>query len=174
MRIESHIDSLIIRRFKAFSEMSLSEFGAFNVLMGANDTGKTSLLEALFLLTGLSNSQLPIVVQNHRHLAVQDSQAFSYLFHKLNVRSPVEMSARSKGLGETRLLKIHARHLGKNALLSGKKGRSSGNGGTSEYFQVEGDSDKQFLQCLIQHMALQSIQVMSIGGGISAIQKVAP
>lgn len=42
-----HIQSLIVRNFRHFDELSLENLGKFNLIVGDNNVGKTSLLEAL-------------------------------------------------------------------------------------------------------------------------------
>ena len=46
------IDSLTLRNFKCFSEGHLDMHPEFNVLLGINGTGKTSILEALRVAIG--------------------------------------------------------------------------------------------------------------------------
>ena len=46
------IDSLTLRNFKCFSELHLDMHPEFNVLLGINGTGKTSILEALRVAIG--------------------------------------------------------------------------------------------------------------------------
>jgi predicted ATP-dependent endonuclease of OLD family len=43
------IDSLQIKNFRCFRELSVSDFGTVNVVVGDNGSGKTALLEAIFL-----------------------------------------------------------------------------------------------------------------------------
>ncbi|MCY3839150.1 MAG: AAA family ATPase [Gammaproteobacteria bacterium] len=102
-----HLDGLSVRGFKALADVELHPLGAFNVFLGANDVGKTSVLEAVFLLTGISNLQLPISVQNHRKYLVQSFDDLSYFFHDLNVDAPIELVGQVDG-GETRRLSITA------------------------------------------------------------------
>ena len=42
-----HLDELIVHRFRGLRDVSLTDLGGVNLLVGANDSGKTSLLEAL-------------------------------------------------------------------------------------------------------------------------------
>lgn len=63
--------TLSVRHFKGLETIDLEGLGSFNVLVGANDVGKTTVLEALFFLTGLSNLQLPVAIQNRRNLLQQ-------------------------------------------------------------------------------------------------------
>ena len=45
------ISSINIKGFRGFSRFEMSDLGRVNLLVGANNSGKTSLLEALYLLT---------------------------------------------------------------------------------------------------------------------------
>jgi energy-coupling factor transporter ATP-binding protein EcfA2 len=42
-----HLDELIVHRFRGLRDVSLSDLGGINLLVGGNDSGKSSLLEAL-------------------------------------------------------------------------------------------------------------------------------
>ena len=111
MNTRRRFDSLRIRRFRGLADISLDGLGAFNLLLGANDVGKTSVLETIFLLTGLSNVGLPIQVQNNREYDVLSFEDLSFLFHDLDTDSSIELSGtlRNKnGENEARRLQISA------------------------------------------------------------------
>lgn len=97
MTIPHAFDSLRIRQFKGMADVNLDDLGAFNLLLGANDVGKTSVLEAAFLLTGLSNMELPIRVQHNRQYPVSSFEGLSYLFHDLNTNSAIKLSGSLHG-----------------------------------------------------------------------------
>lgn len=46
------IDRLLVKNFKGFAELELELSPHFNLLIGDNGTGKTSILEALLVATG--------------------------------------------------------------------------------------------------------------------------
>lgn len=46
------IDSLTIKNFKCFENISLDDLGRINVVVGDNGVGKTALLEAIYLVSG--------------------------------------------------------------------------------------------------------------------------
>ena len=100
------LDELSVKNFKGFSNGDFKELGAFNLFVGANDIGKTSILEAIFLLSGISNLDLLIRIQNHRRILVQSFDDLSYLFHNLDLSTPIELIAKSGILRQKRELKI--------------------------------------------------------------------
>ncbi len=108
MRNTPILDELSVKNFKGFANVDLDKLGVFNLFVGANDIGKTSILEAIFLLTGISNLDLPIAIQNHRRLLVQSFDDLSYLFHDLDIDIPIELNAKSSMLRQRRKLKITA------------------------------------------------------------------
>ncbi|MDE2835580.1 MAG: AAA family ATPase [Bacteroidota bacterium] len=98
--------SLRIRQYKGLEDVSLDEAGSFNLLVGANDVGKTSVLEAIFLLTGLSNIRLPGVAQAMRELDPESFGVIESIFRNLDTDSTIEISASMRDCDEFRDLKI--------------------------------------------------------------------
>ena len=90
-------DRVEIRRFRGLSELDLDGLGRFNVLLGANDVGRTSVLEALFLLTGFANPGLPLQLQRGRHLPFRKPADLEALFHQLDPDRPIDLVAHSAG-----------------------------------------------------------------------------
>ena len=106
MRDPQHLETVAIRRFRGLSTLDLEGLGAFNVFLGANDVGKTSVLEAIFLLSGVDNLQLPVMAQNLRQYLVSDFGQLSPLFHEFDIDSGVKLTARASQ--ERRTLTISA------------------------------------------------------------------
>ena len=52
--------NLRIRNFRAFGDLEIPRLGRINLVTGKNNSGKTSLLEALFLLCGAGNPQVAL------------------------------------------------------------------------------------------------------------------
>lgn len=55
---EDHIRSLRIQNFKCFEDFTMENIGQFNLIVGANNSGKTSLLEALLIASGKGGDYL--------------------------------------------------------------------------------------------------------------------
>ena len=103
-----HLDRVEIRRFRGLSQLDLDGLGRFNVLLGANDVGKTSVLEALFLLTGFANLTVPVRIQQWRRLPIDRFEHFEALFHQIDPDQPIELVAHSGGAIVRRTLRISA------------------------------------------------------------------
>ena len=54
------LKSVSIRNFRVFHELSIDRLSRINLIAGRNNAGKTSLLEALFLLSGGGNPQMAV------------------------------------------------------------------------------------------------------------------
>lgn len=87
-----------IRNFRGFHEFQVKDLGLVNILTGRNGTGKTALLEALFLLTGGDNSTLVLNLATMRglmgapiKLSNLSSQLWETLFHDLDSQEPIEL-----------------------------------------------------------------------------------
>ncbi|MBF0399095.1 MAG: AAA family ATPase [Desulfobacterales bacterium] len=78
-----------IHHFRGISSLEVEDLKQINLLVGRNNCGKTSVLEALFLLSGMSNPQLPINIHHFRDLMLLNDEDFSYMFHHLNFETPI-------------------------------------------------------------------------------------
>ena len=53
-------ERLRIRNYRTFSDLSIDRLSSINLFTGRNNSGKTTLLEALFLLCGAGNAQMAL------------------------------------------------------------------------------------------------------------------
>lgn len=106
--IQRRLKSLEIRHFKALADVSLDDLGSFNLLLGANDVGKTSVLEAIFLLTGSSDIELTTDIQAERQLDTGSFDVVELLFRNLNTDTSIELSCMLSDSSEKHRLNISA------------------------------------------------------------------
>ena len=83
-----------IKNFRGIDHLKIDDFSRVNVFLGQNGSGKTSILETLLLLSGMSNPELPQAINAIRSrgtsgqfLHVRD------IFHNLILQSAPEISA---------------------------------------------------------------------------------
>ncbi len=71
---------LTIEKFRGIEKLIITDLKPVNLLVGRNNCGKTTVLEALFLLSGMSNPQLVVNIHHFRDLLITNDESFSYLF----------------------------------------------------------------------------------------------
>jgi AAA15 family ATPase/GTPase len=85
--------SIQITNFRAISDLRLENFKQINLITGRNNCGKTTVLEALFQISGMSNPQLPVAINNFRDLLMASDDNFNYIFHNLDFNQEPHISA---------------------------------------------------------------------------------
>lgn len=87
------IQDIEIRNFRGIQHLKLSDFATINLLFGANNIGKTTILESLFLTIGMSNPNLALNIDTFRNLSHTEGDDFRFLFHKLNYSNKPSFNA---------------------------------------------------------------------------------
>jgi hypothetical protein len=106
MTILEHIQ---ISNFRGFDILEIDGFSKINLFVGKNNSGKTSILEALFLIFGMSNPVLPININQFRGLNAGTVKQLKYLFHNLNMENKPRFSATFNDVSE-RCLELSAKY----------------------------------------------------------------
>lgn len=95
-----HLSSLKVKTFRGIKDLEVKDLGDINILVGANNCGKTSLLEAIMLLSRpddfthvVSIARLREVNRNFPNLSASFFDSFLYLFNKLNDELLISVSA---------------------------------------------------------------------------------
>ena len=87
------IQDIQIERFRGFQSLDISDFGQFNVIVGENNSGKSSLLEALLLMGNPNNPSLCMLVDGLRDWKqTKDSNDATLLFYKRQFENPITLS----------------------------------------------------------------------------------
>ncbi len=96
--VEAMLTRLQIRNFRGFNALKIDHLNAINLIAGKNNSGKTSLLEAIFLLSGAGNTQLAMNDNGIRDLAphgVSTGDPFwKQLFFNRDMGRSIEITAR--------------------------------------------------------------------------------
>jgi len=85
-------NTFTIQNFRGIEQLTIDDLKMVNLLVGRNNCGKTSVLEAFFLLSGMSNPQLPVNIHVFRDLIFSSDEDFSYMFKDLDFSIPISIS----------------------------------------------------------------------------------
>ena len=88
------INNITIKNFRGIDHLTIEDFSRVNVFLGQNNSGKTTMLEAIAMLMSMSNPDVPQAIN-----AVRARKPFSnfidvqYFFNNLDVTTPPEVKA---------------------------------------------------------------------------------
>ena len=101
------LERLHIRNYRVFNDLKIDRLSRINLIAGKNNSGKTSLLEAIFLLAGGGNPQLAISPNIIRGVepgaTVPQMMVHTFwkqLFSELDTSSPVKITGHHESLGQ--------------------------------------------------------------------------
>ena len=97
-------DKIKIERFRGIRYADIEGFRQINLFFGKNNCGKSSLLESLFLVSGLSNPLLPIHVNMMRGYGKARLNDLKLDFYNLDASQPIHIRTENE---EKRDLKIN-------------------------------------------------------------------
>lgn len=97
-------DKIKIERFRGIRYADIEGFRQINLFFGKNNCGKSSLLESLFLVSGLSNPLLPIHVNMMRGYGKARLNDLKLDFYNLDASQPIHIRIENE---EKRDLKIN-------------------------------------------------------------------
>lgn len=83
------IKTLHIYRFRGIRECFLEDLRQFNIFLGCNNCGKSSVLDALFLFCGAANPKLNLTVNTLRNYWGQGKDAMQLNFYRLDTNEPI-------------------------------------------------------------------------------------
>lgn len=88
-----------IRNFKLFRELDIGEFQRVNLITGRNNSGKTAVLEALFIHSGAANIRLPFSIESFRGITQFEGglgEATAGFFSDFSTKEPIRLEGVDK------------------------------------------------------------------------------
>lgn len=86
------IKGIEIKNFRGIQKSKIEGFSQVNLFFGKNNCGKSSLLEALFLVCGQSNPLLPASINAMRTYNRISEQDIRYFFYKMDTSQEISIS----------------------------------------------------------------------------------
>jgi AAA15 family ATPase/GTPase len=100
------IRELYISNFRGISELKINDFKKVNLLVGKNNSGKSTILEAIFLNIGAANPGLFRSINLFRQFEMLDSKILMSFFHNFNIDEDIKINTVIKKPKQYRNLKI--------------------------------------------------------------------
>ena len=104
------LERLHIRNYRVFNDLTINQLSRINLIAGKNNSGKTSLLEAIFLLTGAGNPHFMLNMRGFRWtdsgtgMAQTELEAFwKPIFSALDTNKTVEIIGHHTSVGRLAL-----------------------------------------------------------------------
>ena len=82
-----------INNFRGIDHLEIDDFSRVNVFLGQNSSGKSSVLECILLLMGMSNPDLPQTINAIRSRSFSNFADLGYLFHNYDLKVKPEVAA---------------------------------------------------------------------------------
>ena len=101
---EHFYEQLKIENFRGIKSLEIDDLARVNLFVGRNNCGKTSVLEAAFLLTGMSNPALIPRIENSRGLFFNESSDLKNFFYDQKHNEGFTLSGKQRT--ERRELKV--------------------------------------------------------------------
>ena len=105
--VKAMFECLKIRNFRGFNELKIDQLSDINLIAGRNNVGKTSLLEAIFLLAGAGNAQMVLNANIIRGLGPTEAPPrepfWKQLFSDLNMGQSIEIEGNHIRYGQLSL-----------------------------------------------------------------------
>lgn len=100
---------LEVYHFRGIKEAVIENLGQVNLFWGKNNCGKSSLLDALFLVAGMSNPMLPLTINQIRQYGNVSPDGLKVNFYEFDTQTPIRIVATD---GERRELRIKVEETG--------------------------------------------------------------
>ena len=93
--MDKKFNEIEISNFRGFDSIKIDRLSGLNVFVGANNVGKSTILEAVFMLVGMANPIMPMRVNYSRTQTNSDMDSLKYLFHNIDFNNQPLLKAKT-------------------------------------------------------------------------------
>ncbi len=97
---------IMIEHFRGIPNLELNDLRQFNLFVGKNNCGKTSLLESIILISNPADPFYPVLINNIRGHYITQPYSWTVLFNKMDTESPIRLTGEILKSKEIRTLSI--------------------------------------------------------------------
>ena len=99
-------EKIKIENFRGINNLEINNLRQFNLLVGKNNCGKTSLLESIYIISTPANPFSSILVSNVRGHYITQPSSWTVFFNKMDIESPIRLTGEISRPKEIRTLAI--------------------------------------------------------------------
>lgn len=135
---------LHIKHFRGIKSAEINGFKQVNLFFGKNNCGKSTVLEALFLVTGQSNPILPLTVNSMRNYSKFSEDDLNIDFYNLNPENKICISVQGEENRwlEISLVKSHSKTINLDSIAVGTSDNTAKTYGYKLIYSVGGKENK--------------------------------
>lgn len=100
------IKKLVIENFRLFDYLEINDLKRINLFVGENNSGKSTIIESLFLNIGATNAELPLRINAFRNYNRIDDITFRSFFRNFDIEKPIRINTYLKKPTQYRNLSI--------------------------------------------------------------------
>jgi len=100
-------EDLEISHFRGIDTARLEGIKQVNLITGRNNSGKTSILEAMFVLSGMSNPRLLLNINAFRKLKFDNDNNLKYIFNNVELNEPIKLQGTISGIVRSATITPH-------------------------------------------------------------------
>lgn len=100
-------EKIKIEKFRGINNLELNNLRQFNLFVGKNNCGKTSLLESIFIISNPANPFNTVWVNNIRGHYITQPYSWIVLFNKMKIEFPIRLTGKILKPKEIRTLTIN-------------------------------------------------------------------
>jgi len=82
-----------IKNYRGIRHLKIENLGSINIFYGKNNCGKSSVLEAAFLISGPNNSILPYRINSMRRFDISKNDDIDIIFYNRDTAVPIQIKA---------------------------------------------------------------------------------
>lgn len=86
------IKNIVIDNFRGIQSLQADNLQKINIILGNNNSGKSSFLEAILILMGANKPSLPLEMNINRNYTSFSQEDFAMFFHDLDTNTPIKMN----------------------------------------------------------------------------------
>ena len=108
--MDKKFNEIEISNFRGFDSIKIDRLSGLNVFVGANNVGKSTILEAVFMLVGMANPIMPMRVNYRRTQTNSDMDSLKYLFHNIDFNNQPLLKANRNFCTKTHFLSLFSKY----------------------------------------------------------------